>query len=171
MPSRGTLARFRRPRCPFCFFLLVMFSLVARHGARSQVTTGGEIKGEQSGEFVSVLALDCRCRKIFFFFFVCFCVSAVRVLVCLVCTCMLVFMCVYVCLCFVFVCACSVRVFCVFVLVFMCVSVCACVYACTCICRCVYVHVRFVGVCLRGCVGVFGGVDGSVSGWEWLAGR
>eukprot|EP00904_Undaria_pinnatifida_P001206 jgi/Undpi1/11086/HiC_scaffold_30.g13384.m1 len=25
-----------------------------------KVTTGGEIKGEQSGEFVSVLALDCR---------------------------------------------------------------------------------------------------------------
>lgn len=29
---------------------------------REKVTTAGEIKGEQSGEFVPVLALDCRCE-------------------------------------------------------------------------------------------------------------
>lgn len=41
--------------CVLVSVLCLIFPLVCE-----QVTTGGEIKGEQSGEFVPILALDCR---------------------------------------------------------------------------------------------------------------
>ena len=56
----------------FCFLLffpvVLLPTSLARPGVRFlKVTTGGEIKVEQSGEFVPILALDCRCRHATYF--------------------------------------------------------------------------------------------------------